>query len=159
MTLEENKDMLVFTIDELQDSLINHEYRINRSNTSLEGAFVAQSSISRGRGRERNNSKGRGRSSSRRGCATVLRMSLVEDRIRTPVIQVVTGLINKKNDFIIARNLVIMHMNAGISSMTKEGKAKTSQATPKIPREQCCWHVHPRLSATLSKKFHVTYGI
>ena len=36
MTLEENKDMSVFTIDELQSSLINHEHRINRSNTSLE---------------------------------------------------------------------------------------------------------------------------
>lgn len=30
---------------------MNHEHRISRSNTSLEGAFVAQSSISHGRGR------------------------------------------------------------------------------------------------------------
>ena len=41
VTLEENKDMSMFTIDELKDSLINHENIINRSNTSLEGAFVA----------------------------------------------------------------------------------------------------------------------
>ena len=41
VTLEENKDMSVFTIDEFQASLINHEHIINRSNTSLEGAFAA----------------------------------------------------------------------------------------------------------------------
>ena len=40
MTLEENKDMLQLTIDEVQASLINHEHRISRSNTSLEGAFA-----------------------------------------------------------------------------------------------------------------------
>ena len=55
---------------------------------------------------------------------TILRMSLVEDRIRTQVIQVVTGLINKKFNVIIVRNLVIMHMNAGSNNMTKEGKAQ-----------------------------------
>ena len=31
VTLEENKDMLVFTIDELQASLINHEHGIDIS--------------------------------------------------------------------------------------------------------------------------------
>ena len=67
VTLEEHTDMSIFTIDELQASLINHEHRLNRTQTSLEGAFAAQSSISRGRGRERNNFKGRGRSSSRGG--------------------------------------------------------------------------------------------
>ena len=40
VTLEENKDMSVFTIDELQASLINHENKISRTNTSLEGAFT-----------------------------------------------------------------------------------------------------------------------
>ena len=59
MTLEENKDMLS-TIDELQASFINHEHRISRSNISLEGAFVAQSSISHGRGKGRYKSKGKG---------------------------------------------------------------------------------------------------
>ena len=59
--------MLAFTIDELQASLINHEHRINRTNISLEGAFAAQSSISRGRGKGRNNSRGKGRNSSRGG--------------------------------------------------------------------------------------------
>ena len=67
VTLEENKDMSVFTIDELQASLINHEHIINRSNTSLEGAFAAQSSIGCGRGNGRNNSRGRGGSFSRGG--------------------------------------------------------------------------------------------
>ena len=43
----------------------------------------------------------------------VLQMLLVEFKIRTPVIQVVTGLINKKFNVIIVRNLVSMHMNAG----------------------------------------------
>ena len=65
VTLEEHTNMSTFTIDELQASLINHEHRISRSQTSLEGAFAAQSSISRGRGRGRNNFRGRGRSSSR----------------------------------------------------------------------------------------------
>ena len=67
MTLEENKDMLQFTIDELQASLINHEHRISRSNTSLEGAFATWSSIIRGRGRGRYKSRGRGRSFCRGG--------------------------------------------------------------------------------------------
>ena len=67
MTLEEKKDMSVFTIDELQASLINHEHIVNITHTSLEGAFATQSSISRVRGRGRNNFKGRGRSSSRGG--------------------------------------------------------------------------------------------
>ena len=40
VTLEENKDLSQFTIDELQDSLINPEHKINRLNTSLEGAFA-----------------------------------------------------------------------------------------------------------------------
>ena len=60
ITLEENKYVSQFTLDELQTSLINHEHRINRSNTSLEDTFVAQSSISHGRGTGRYNSRGRG---------------------------------------------------------------------------------------------------
>ena len=51
MTLEENKDLSHFTIDELQASLINHKHKISRSNTSLEGAFATQSFISCGIGR------------------------------------------------------------------------------------------------------------
>ena len=58
--------------------------------------------------------------------AAVLQISLVEDKIRTLVIQVVTSLINQTLNVIIVRNLVIMHMNAGRSSMTKESKAITS---------------------------------
>ena len=67
VTLEEHTDMSVFTIDEMQASLINHEHRLSRTNTSLEGAFVAQSYISHGRGRGINNSRGRGRKFSRGG--------------------------------------------------------------------------------------------
>ena len=42
VTLEENKDMTVFTIYELQASLINHAHIIKRTKTSLEGGFVTQ---------------------------------------------------------------------------------------------------------------------
>ena len=42
MTLEEHTDMSTFTINELQASLINHEHRLSRTQTSLEGAFAAQ---------------------------------------------------------------------------------------------------------------------
>jgi hypothetical protein len=68
VTLEENKDMSQFSLDELQASLINHEHRLNRSNMSLENAFSTQSSISRGRGKGRANSRGKGRSFVRGGC-------------------------------------------------------------------------------------------
>ena len=43
VTLEEHTDMLTFTIDELQASLINHEHRISISQASLEGAFLQHS--------------------------------------------------------------------------------------------------------------------
>ena len=76
----------------------------------------------------------------------VLQMSVAEEIIRTQVSQVVRGLINKKFNVIIVRNLVIMHMNVGRSSMTKEGKAKTNRATPALHQAQCCRHVHPQLN-------------
>ena len=41
VTMKEKKYITVFTINELQDSLINHEHGLNRTNTSLKGAFVA----------------------------------------------------------------------------------------------------------------------
>ena len=89
----------------------------------------------------------------------VLRMLLVEDKIKTPFIQVVIGLLSKKFNVIIARNLVIMHMNVGRRSMTKEIKVKTSRVTPRLQSAQFSWHVHLQLNAMLSKKFHLTYGI
>ena len=67
VTLKEETYMSTFTIDELQASLINHEHGLSRTQTSLEGAFTTQSSISHGRGRGRNNFRGKGRSSSRGG--------------------------------------------------------------------------------------------
>ena len=89
----------------------------------------------------------------------VLHISLVEDIIITQVIQVVKGLINKKYNIIIVRNLVIMHMNAGRSNMTKESKARTSRRTLEICRVQFSWHAHPQLNAIPFKKVDLTYGI
>ena len=63
----------------------------------------------------------------------VLQMLLVEERIRTQVIQVAIGLINKKFNVIIVRNLVIMHMNAGRNNMTKEGKAPNQSTSTNTP--------------------------
>ena len=51
VTLEETKDMSMFTINDFQASLINHKHRLSRTQTSLEGASVAQSSIIHGIGR------------------------------------------------------------------------------------------------------------
>ena len=67
VALEETKDFSQFSIDELHASLINHEYRLNRSNTSLENAFSSQAFITRGRGQRRFGSRSRGRNSSRGG--------------------------------------------------------------------------------------------
>ena len=69
--------------------------------------------------------------------AEVLQMSLVEEIIRTQVIQVARGLINKKSNVIIVRSLVIMHMSAGRNNMTKEGKAQISRPTPALRQVQC----------------------
>ena len=52
VTFKEHIDMSKLTIDELQASLINHEHRLSRTQTSLEGAFATQSSISCGRGKQ-----------------------------------------------------------------------------------------------------------
>ena len=127
MTLEEHTDMSAFTIDDLQASLINHEHRLSRTKTSLEGAFAAQSSISRGRGKGRNNFRGRGRSSSRGGQGRSPANVGAEEIIRTQVSQVARGLINQKFNVITVRSLVIMHMNAGRNNMIKEDKAQISQ--------------------------------
>ena len=62
---------------------------------------------------------------------------MVEERIKIQVILVVTGLINKKLNVIIVRNLVIMHMNAGRNNMTKEGKSQISRPTLTLQRAQC----------------------
>ena len=57
--------------------------------------------------------------------AVVLQMLLVEDRIRTQVSQVVTGLINQRFNVTTVKNLVIMHMNAGRRNMTKESNPES----------------------------------
>ena len=66
----------------------------------------------------------------------VLQMLWVEDRIRTQVSQVVIGLINQRFKVITVKNLVIMHMNAGRSNMTKESKAGISRKTTSFLRVQ-----------------------
>ena len=69
--------------------------------------------------------------------AEVLQMSVVEEIIRTQVSQVARGLINKKSNFIIVISLVIMHMSAQRSNMTKEGKAQIIQPAPALQQVQC----------------------
>ena len=69
--------------------------------------------------------------------AEVLQMSVAEEIIRTQVSQVARGLINKKFNVITIRSLVIMHMNAGRSNMTKEDKAQVSRPAPTCRQEQC----------------------
>ena len=64
-------------------------------------------------------------------------MLLVEDKIITQVIQVVTSSINKKFNVIIGTNLVSMHMNAQRSSMSKEGKSRFIRQTPTLCQAQC----------------------
>ena len=124
--MEEHTDMSTFTIDELQASLINHEHRLSRAQTSLQGAFTAQPSTSCGRGRRETTPKAGEEVILEGDDAEVRQMLLVEESIRIQVIQVARGLINKKFNVIIVRNLVIMHMNAGRNNMTKEGKSQIS---------------------------------
>ena len=69
--------------------------------------------------------------------AEVLQMLLVDERIKIQVIQVAIGLINKKSNVIILRKFFIMHMNAGISNMTKEGKAQVNQLAPTLRQVKC----------------------
>ena len=69
--------------------------------------------------------------------AEVLQMSVVEEIIRTQVIQVARGLINKKFNVITIRRLVIMHMNVGRSNMTKEGKSQISRPALTLRQVEC----------------------
>ena len=69
--------------------------------------------------------------------AKVLQMSMAEEIIKTQVIQVARGLINKKFNVITVRSLVIMHMNAGRSNMIKEGQSQVIQPTPALRQVQC----------------------
>ena len=137
VTLEEHTDMTTFTTVELQYSLINHEHRLNRTQTSLEGAFASQSSISHGRGRGRNNSRGRGRNFSRGGHNS----SPVDiaGRGQNQNTSQPSGHKFDKQRFnvITIKNLVIMHMNAGRSNMTKEDKAQVSRPAPTLRQVQC----------------------
>ena len=93
--------MSTFTIDELQASLINHEHTLSRTQTSLEGAFAAQSSTSEAEEEVLQEEDE----------VEVLQMSVAEEITITQVSQVARGLINKKFNVITIRSLVIMHMN------------------------------------------------
>ena len=75
------------------------------------------------------NSRGRGRSFYRGGRSRSPTNVVGRSQIRSIVIQVVTSLINKKFNVIIARKMVIFHMNVKRSSITKEIKVKTTQST------------------------------
>ena len=58
--IEESKDLTILSIDELMGSLLSHEYRINKNDSSsLENAFRSHLSSDRGRGRS--NYRGRRR--------------------------------------------------------------------------------------------------
>ena len=129
--------MSQFTIDELQASLISHAYRISKSNTSLEGAFATQSSRTHGGGRGRFNSRGIGNVFLEEDIAAVLQVSRVDENFRTPVIQVVTSLINKKYNVIIVRNFKNFHMNAGSICMTKESEVKIGGETLALRQDHC----------------------
>lgn len=61
--IEESKDLTCLTVDELTGSLLSHESRLDRAeSSSLESAFQTQVSINRGKGRgRRGRSRGRGR--------------------------------------------------------------------------------------------------
>ena len=65
--------------------------------------------------------------------AEVLQMSVAEEIIRTQVIQVAIGLINKKSNVITVRSLVIMHMSVGRNNMTKEGKVQNQSTNTSNP--------------------------
>ena len=69
--------------------------------------------------------------------AVFLQILMVEDRMRTQVSQVVTDLINQRLNVTIIINMVIMHMNARRSNMTKESKARINQQTPAFHQAQC----------------------
>jgi len=67
-TIEETKDLSNFSVDELHASLITHEQRLSRNeSSSLKQAFKTQMSFGRGRGQGRGNKRGRGRSQYRGG--------------------------------------------------------------------------------------------
>ena len=69
--------------------------------------------------------------------AEILQMSVAKEIIRAQVSQVARGLINKKFNVIIVRSLVIMHMNAGRSNMTKEDKAQISRPALALRQVKC----------------------
>ena len=137
VTLEEHTDMSTFTFDELQASVINHEYKRTRTHTLLEGAFATQSSISRGRGRGRNKFRGRGRSSSRGGRGRSPANVSGRGDNQNPSQPSRQRFDNQKFNVITVKSLVIMHMNAGRSHMTKEDKAQVSRPAPTLRYVQC----------------------
>ena len=61
-TIEETKNISLFTVDELHASLMTHEQRLSRTtNSSLEHAFKTKMSFGRGRGQGKGNYRGKGR--------------------------------------------------------------------------------------------------
>jgi hypothetical protein len=72
VAIKESKDLTMFTIDQLMGSLLSHEARLQRENTSLESSFQMKATISKGRGhggRSRGRGRGwRGRSQPQNAC-------------------------------------------------------------------------------------------
>ena len=61
-TIEDTKNLSLFTVDELHASLMTHEQRLSRTtNSYMEHAFKTQMSFGRGRGQGRSNYRGKGR--------------------------------------------------------------------------------------------------
>ena len=62
VTIDENKDLLMLSLDDMFGSLIADESRMNKNiDTTLENAFKTQMTFGRGRGRENCELRGRGR--------------------------------------------------------------------------------------------------
>lgn len=60
VAIEETKNMDLYSMDELQASLISHEHQLRRFNgDSIENAFKTQVTIDPGRGRGRNSRRGK----------------------------------------------------------------------------------------------------
>jgi hypothetical protein len=137
VTLEERKDLSHFSLDEMKDSLINHEHRLNRSSMSLENEFFVQSYIICGRRRGRDNSI-----LSEVDAVEVLETLMEEVKTQIPISQVFRELKNQRFSAITVKSMDIMHMSARRDSIIRTSNVKISQ-TMKITKPiLCLWCTH-----------------
>jgi hypothetical protein len=134
VTLEENKDLSQFSLDEPQASLINNEHRLNRSSMSLEKSFFSQSSISRGRGRGRYKSRGRGRSSIKGGRSNS--PANTGGRGKNPNTSQPS---NQRFSSITLKSMDIMHISVGRDNTIRTIKVKISQTSQILPLVLFLW--------------------